>query len=67
MHIEMGEIRFTETFNIFRLLTGFTAIWEGSNDLKLYSVEVCFYQTCKFVMWKYKTNQNDRFKTIVFA
>ena len=28
---------------------GFTTIWEGSNDLKLYSLEVCFYQTCKFV------------------
>ena len=40
------QIHFTETFNVFRLLKGITAIWEGSNILKLYSVEV--YQTYKF-------------------
>ena len=29
-----------------RLLKCFSTIWEGSKILKLYSVEVCFYQTC---------------------
>ena len=37
------------TFNVFRLLEGFTTIWEGSNILNPYSVEVCFNQTCIFV------------------
>ena len=41
------QIHFTGTFNVFRLLKGITTIWEGSNILKLYSVEV--YQTCKFL------------------
>ena len=39
-------IRFTEIFNVFSLLKGFTTMWEGSKILKLYSVEVCFYWTC---------------------
>ena len=43
------KIRFIETLNVFRLLKGFTTIWEGSNIVKLYSVEVCFYLTCKFL------------------
>ena len=43
------KIRFTETLNIFRLLRGFMTIWEGFNILKVYFVEVWFYQTCKFV------------------
>ena len=47
--MDKSQIRFTETFNVFRLLKGFTTIWEGSNILKLYFVEVCFYQTGKFV------------------
>ena len=42
-----NQIQFTWTFYVFRLLKGITTIWEGSNILKLYSVEV--YQTCKFV------------------
>jgi len=47
--IGMGniQINFTGTFYVFRLLKAITTIWEGSNILKLYSVEV--YQTCKFV------------------
>ena len=44
------KLRFTESFNMFRLLKGFTTILEWSNELKLYSVEVFFYQTCKFVI-----------------
>ena len=51
----------TVTFNIFRLLKGFTTIWEGSNDLKLYSVDVSFYQICKFVTLEEKKGKNDRF------
>ena len=39
-----------ETFNVFRLLKCFTTIWESSNILKLYSIQVCFCQTCKFVI-----------------
>ena len=31
------------------LLKSFMTSWEGSNILKRYSVEVFFYQTCKFV------------------
>ena len=51
MKVGMGnsQIRFTEIFNNFRLFKDFTTIWEGSNILKLYFVEVCFYQTGKFV------------------
>ena len=47
--IEMGNIQIhsTGTFNVLRLLKGSTTIWEGSNILKIYSVEV--YQTCKSV------------------
>ena len=40
--MDNSKIRFTETFNVFRFLKHFTTIWESS--LKLYSVEVCFYQ-----------------------
>ena len=47
------QIPFTEIFNDLRLLKGFTAIWEGSDILKLYSVEVYFYQTCKFVILRW--------------
>ena len=49
--IGMGksQIRFTETFNVFRVLKRFYDKWELSNVLKLYIVEVCFYLTCKFV------------------
>ena len=36
-----SQIRNTETFDVFRLLIGFTTIWEGSDIWKLYSVEVC--------------------------
>ena len=43
---------FRETFKVFRRSKRFSKIWEGSNSLKLYSVEVCFYQTCKFVILK---------------
>ena len=35
-----GQIRFTEACNVFRLLKGFTTIWEGFNILELYSVQV---------------------------
>ena len=52
-----SQIRFIETFSVFRLLTDFTTIWEGSDVLKLYSVEVCFYQTCKFVTLKENIRQ----------
>ena len=63
----------------FNILKGFTTIQEGSNDLKLFSTEVCFYQACKcFILGetarqqrtkndRFKTPKNYRFKTIVFA
>ena len=60
----------TVTFNIFRLLKGFTTIWEGSNDLKLYSVDVSFYQICKFVTLEENKRQKRSFfgfKTIVLG
>ena len=53
------QIHFTETFNAFRLLKGITTIWEGSNILKLYSVEV--YQTCKFVTLEENIRQKRSF------
>ena len=63
------SIRFTETFNTFGLLKIY-----GFNDLKLSSVEVYYYQTCKFVILgenlRQKRTKNDRFKhtkTIIFA
>ena len=45
-----SKISFTETCNVLRRFKGFKTIWKGSNILKLYSVEVCFYQKCKFVI-----------------
>ena len=44
MVIGMGncQIRFSETFNVFRLLKGYTTMWEDSNILKLYSEVVSF-------------------------
>jgi len=52
IYLGMGnsQICVTEIFSVFRLFKGFTKIWEGSNILKLYSVEVCFYQNYKFVI-----------------
>ena len=53
------------------LTDGVTTILEGSNDLKLYSLEVCFYQTYKFVIlgeyiWQKRTkNHRLKPKTIV--
>ena len=35
--------------------------------LELYSVEVCFYQTCERVTLDENKGKNDRFKNIVFA
>ena len=63
--MDNSQILFTENLNVFRNFKDFTTILEGSNILKLYSVEVCFYQTCKFVVLG--ENINDRFKTIVFG
>ena len=53
------QIHFTETFNVFRLLKDITTIWEGSNILKLYSVED--YQTCKFVNLEENIRQKRSF------
>ena len=65
--LAMGEIkiRFIETFHIFRLLKGFTAIWEGSNYLKLSSVEVLFHQTYNFVFIRENISGNTN-QTIYF-
>ena len=44
-------------------------LWEGPNILKLYSVEVCFYQTCKFVILGENIRQartQTSFKNIYF-
>ena len=49
------QIQFTGTFYVFRILKGITAIWEGSNILKLYSEEV--YQKCKFATLKENIRQ----------
>ena len=65
--IENSQIHFTETFNVFRLLKSCSTILEGSNMLELYSVEVCFYQTCERVTLDENKGKNDRFKNIVFA
>ena len=43
--------QYTETFNVLKLLKGYRTTWEVSNILKLYSVEVCFYQTCKWFVF----------------
>ena len=53
------QIHFTETFNTFPLLTIY-----GFNDLKLSSVEVYYYQTCKFVFLGENIRHNE-LKTIV--
>ena len=55
MVIGMGncQIRFTETFNVFRLFKGYMTIWEGSNILKLYSEVVSFFQT--FTEYSFKS------------
>ena len=55
-----SQIRFTEKF-VFRLLKGFTTIWEGSTTFKLYSVEVCFYQTSRFVTLEENIRQKRSF------
>jgi len=61
-HLGMGnsQIRFTENF-VFSLLKGFTTIWEGSTTFKLYSVEVCFYQTSRFVTLEENIRQKRSF------
>ena len=56
-----SQIRFTETCNVFSFFKGFTTIRKGSNILKLYSVEVCFYQTCKFVTLEENIRQKRSF------
>ncbi len=63
-----NQIQFTWTFYVFRLLKDITTIWECSNILKLYSVEL--YQTCKFVTFEENIRQKRLFwvfKTIVFS
>ena len=54
-----SQIRITETFDVFRLLIGFTTTWEGSDIWKYYSVEVKM-QIC-YPSRKYKAT------TIVFS
>ena len=53
------QIHFEWNFNVFRLLKGVTTIWEGSNILNLYSVEV--YQTCKSVTLEENIRQKCKF------
>jgi len=43
---------------MFKLLKGFTTIREAFNDLKLYTVEVCIYQTSKLFIQGENTRQN---------
>jgi len=49
-YVGMGksQIRFTETFNVFRLRMIYGNM-RRFQHLKFFSVEVCFFQTCKFV------------------
>ena len=49
-YVGMGksQIRFTEIFNVFNVLMIYDNM-RRFQHLKFFSVDVCFFQTCKFV------------------
>ena len=61
-----SQICFTEDFNVFRLLKGFTTMWEGSNNLKKVILSENIKSFCKTNLLTIATLETWKILNVVF-